>query len=35
MATLDHCEEDPQHVAKKVIDAHKKEGEAAGAHGGH
>jgi elongation factor G len=34
-ATLDHYEEVPQHVAEKVIEAHKKDGEAAGAHGGH
>ncbi len=34
-STLDHYEEVPQHIAEKVIDAHKKEGEASGAHGGH
>jgi elongation factor G len=34
-ATLDHYEEVPQHVAEKVIEAHRKEAEPAGAHGGH
>jgi elongation factor G len=34
-ATLDHYEEVPQHIAEKVIDAHKKDAEASGAHGGH
>jgi elongation factor G len=31
-ATLDHYEEVPQHVAEKVIEAHRKEAEPAGAH---
>ena len=31
-ATLDHYEEVPQHIAEKVIDAHRKELEAAGGH---
>jgi elongation factor G len=31
-ATLDHYEEVPGHVADKVIEAHKKEAEVAGAH---
>jgi elongation factor G len=31
-ATLEHYEEVPGHVADKVIEAHKKESEAAGAH---
>ena len=31
-ATLDHYEEVPGHVANKVIEAHKKEAEVAGAH---
>jgi elongation factor G len=34
-ATLDHYEEVPGHVADKVIEAHRKDAEAAGAHGGH
>ncbi len=34
-ATLDHYEEVPQHVAEKVIEAHRKDAEATGAHGGH
>jgi elongation factor G len=34
-ATLDHYEEVPQHVAEKVIESHRKDAEAAGAHGGH
>jgi elongation factor G len=34
-ATLDHYEEVPQHLAEKVIEQHRKEAEAAGAHGGH
>jgi elongation factor G len=29
-ATLDHYEEVPGQIAEKVIEAHKKEGEAAG-----
>ena len=29
-STLDHYEEVPQHIAEKVIEAHKKEVEAAG-----
>ena len=31
-STLDHYEEVPGHVADKVIEAHKKDAEAAGAH---
>ncbi len=31
-ATLDHYEEVPQHLAEKVIESHRKETEAAGAH---
>jgi elongation factor G len=31
-ATLDHYEEVPQHIAEKVVDAHRKELEAAGGH---
>src|SRR3954464_6722497 len=34
-ATIDHYEEVPGHVADKVIEAHRKETEVAGAHGGH
>jgi len=34
-SSLDHYEEVPQHVAEKVIESHRKEGEAVGAHGGH
>jgi elongation factor G len=29
-ATLDHYEDVPQHIAEKVVEAHKKETEAAG-----
>jgi elongation factor G len=31
-STLDHYEEVPQHLAEKVIESHRKETEAAGAH---
>ena len=31
-ATLDHYEDVPGHIADKVIDAHRKEIEAAGGH---
>src|SRR4029077_10865311 len=34
-STLDHYEEVPQHLAEKVIEAHRKEGDLVGAHGGH
>jgi len=34
-STLDHYEEVPQHLAEKVIETHRKETEAAGAHGSH
>ena len=34
-AVVDHYEEVPGHVAEKVIEAHRKDAEAAGAHGGH
>jgi elongation factor G len=34
-ATVDHYEEVPGHVAEKVIEAHRKDAEATGAHGGH
>ena len=34
-ATLDHYDDVPGHIAEKVIDAHRKELEAAGGHGGH
>ena len=33
-ATLDHYEDVPGHIAEKVIEAHRKELEAAGGHGG-
>jgi hypothetical protein len=32
---VDHYEEVPGHVAEKVIEAHRKDAEATGAHGGH
>ena len=32
IATLDHYEEVPQHVAEKVIASHRKEAEAVGSH---
>ena len=32
---LDHYDDVPGHIAEKVIDAHRKELEAAGGHGGH
>jgi len=34
-ATLDHYDDVPGHIAEKVMDAHRKELEAAGGHGGH
>jgi elongation factor G len=34
-ATLDHYDDVPGHIAEKVMDAHRKEVEAAGGHGGH
>ncbi|HEV7809798.1 MAG TPA: elongation factor G [Candidatus Limnocylindrales bacterium] len=34
-AVLDHYEEVPQHLAEKVIEQHRKDGDAVGAHGGH
>ena len=34
-AEVDHYEEVPQHIADRVIEAHRKEAEASGAHGGH
>ncbi len=34
-AVLDHYEEVPQHLAEKVIEQHRKETDAVGAHGGH
>jgi elongation factor G len=34
-AVVDHYEEVPGHVAEKVIEAHRKDAETAGAHGGH
>ena len=34
-ASLDHYDDVPGHIAEKVMDAHRKELEAAGGHGGH
>jgi elongation factor G len=34
-AVLDHYEDVPSHLAEKVIEAHRKELEASGGHGGH
>ena len=34
-ATLDHYDDVPGHIAEKVMDAHRKELEAAAGHGGH
>ncbi|MBA2720327.1 MAG: elongation factor G [Chloroflexi bacterium] len=34
-AEVDHYEEVPQHIADKVIESHRKDAEATGAHGGH